>query len=155
MVLEGANVSFNTTATGSLPLNYQWYFNGAPLSAGTNSSLSLPGVQLSNGGNYFVVVTNNFGAATSAVVALVDYTNTVSFNILSGQYSFNYTGSDETLTYFYVPVWPGFTNGTLGELSCTVNGTNVFLPSNSGGLSVDRIRSPGHDQGGDLSVGSQ
>lgn len=136
MVLEGANVSFNSSASGTLPLSYQWYFNGTAVPAATNSSLNLGNVQLSDGGNYSVVVTNNCGAATSAIVTLVDYTNTVNFDIVDGQYFFNYVGSDETLTYEYVPVWPGWVDGTLGELTCTVNGTNEFLPSNAGGLSL-------------------
>lgn len=136
MLSSGASATFTVTATANTPLRYQWYFGESPVPGATHNSLTLNNVQLDNGGSYFVVVANNYGTATSAGVTLVVYTNSVSLDTNAGQFSFNYQGSDETLSYSYVPVWPGWTNGTLNELTCTVNGTNQFLPSNFGGLSL-------------------
>jgi hypothetical protein len=135
-VSAGASVSFSVTASGNAPLRYQWYFSGIPLRDATHNSLTLNNVQLNNGGSYYVTVANNYGTASSAAVTLVVYTNNVSFDTNAGQFYFNYQGSDESLSYWYVPVWPGWTNGTLNELTCIVNGTNEFLPSNFGGLSL-------------------
>jgi len=68
--LTGDNVSFSVTATGTGTLAYQWYFGTGPLSGKTSSTLSLTGVTTNSAGNYFCVVTNNFGSATSAVATL-------------------------------------------------------------------------------------
>jgi len=45
---------------------YQWFFGGDTVPDATNSSLSLANLQPSQAGAYTVVVTNQFGAATSA-----------------------------------------------------------------------------------------
>ncbi|MFM2295150.1 MAG: hypothetical protein RLZZ350_1563, partial [Verrucomicrobiota bacterium] len=67
----GSNVTFSVGVSGSAPFAYQWRFNATNLLANaTNSSLSLTNVQFTNGGNYSVLVTNNFGAVTSAIAAL-------------------------------------------------------------------------------------
>ncbi len=67
----GAEVDFWVSATGSPPLSYQWFFNGANALAGaTNSLLSLAAIQFSQAGAYSVVVTNAFGAVTSPPAVL-------------------------------------------------------------------------------------
>ncbi len=66
----GSNVLFSVTA-GTAPLNYQWYFNtNTALLNATNTSLSLTNLQLTNTGNYRVIITNSSGAATSTFAAL-------------------------------------------------------------------------------------
>ncbi|TAK95969.1 MAG: hypothetical protein EPO07_14950, partial [Verrucomicrobia bacterium] len=65
-VFVGEDVQFSVLATGTVPLRYQWRFNGAPLAGQTNATLSLGGVQSNNGGQYSVVVTNLAGTATSS-----------------------------------------------------------------------------------------
>ncbi|MBI2949736.1 MAG: VCBS repeat-containing protein [Verrucomicrobia bacterium] len=67
----GANVTFQITATGAAPLNYQWHFNETEMSGATNRSLILTNVQLPNAGGYRVVVTNVAGSRTSGVAKLV------------------------------------------------------------------------------------
>ncbi|TAL04463.1 MAG: DUF5011 domain-containing protein, partial [Verrucomicrobia bacterium] len=64
------NANFSVTATGSTPLNYQWLFNGAPISGETGSTLTINNATFANAGNYRVVVTNDYGAVTSSVAAL-------------------------------------------------------------------------------------
>jgi Immunoglobulin I-set domain./Beta-propeller repeat. len=67
----GTTSVFAVSAFGSAPLAYQWWFNGAPLTTGSSVSgansklLTLPNVQSSQAGSYFVVVTNAFGSVTS------------------------------------------------------------------------------------------
>jgi hypothetical protein len=58
----------------------------------------------------------------------VSYTNSVNFNSFSNVYDFYYSGADGTVKYEYLP------SGTFNTLTCTVAGTNTFLPSNFGGL---------------------
>lgn len=62
----GANVSFSVGVNGTPPLSYQWQFNGTNLVGATTTSLALTNVQLSQSGNYSVVVTNSLGSVTSS-----------------------------------------------------------------------------------------
>ncbi len=57
VILEGQ-------AVGAAPIQYQWYFNGAPLPAQTNRWLLLSPILASQGGNYQFVAANNFGSVT-------------------------------------------------------------------------------------------
>jgi 2-hydroxy-3-keto-5-methylthiopentenyl-1-phosphate phosphatase len=70
-VAQDQNVSFSVVASGTSPFTYQWYFNGTPLGGGAQSStLTLNTIGTNNGGNYTVVVNNNWGSVTSAVATL-------------------------------------------------------------------------------------
>lgn len=72
-VWVGGTADFSVDAAGNLPLAYQWFFGGAALLGATNSDLQLTNVQFSQAGAYTVVVTNAFGAVTSAPATLVVY----------------------------------------------------------------------------------
>jgi uncharacterized delta-60 repeat protein len=65
-VVQGSNAVMNVTAVGDPTLIYQWRFNGVALTGQTNTFLILNNVQPTNAGNYSLVVTNAYGAATSA-----------------------------------------------------------------------------------------
>jgi alpha-tubulin suppressor-like RCC1 family protein len=67
----GLNATFAVTATGTLPLAYQWEFNGANLAGATTSSLTISNAQVGNGGTYAVVVTNLYGTASSSALLIV------------------------------------------------------------------------------------
>jgi hypothetical protein len=69
-VVLGGSASFSVSATGSAPLVYQWQFDGANLNAATNATLVLTPVAATNAGGYDVVITNAYGAVTSAVATL-------------------------------------------------------------------------------------
>jgi hypothetical protein len=69
-VQVGSNVILIVSVTGSLPLSWQWNFNGTAILGATNSSLSLPSVTTNQAGTYSVVVTNSFGSVTSQVAVL-------------------------------------------------------------------------------------
>jgi Ig-like domain from next to BRCA1 gene/MBG domain (YGX type)/Immunoglobulin I-set domain/Immunoglobulin domain len=69
-VLPGASASFTVLATGVAPLSYQWLFNGSALQGDTSATLLLPAVATTDSGGYSVVVTNAYGAITSAVATL-------------------------------------------------------------------------------------
>jgi hypothetical protein len=63
--VAGANTSFAASVIGSLPVSFQWQFNGSNINGATNATLLLSNLQLSNEGNYDVVASNAFGAVTS------------------------------------------------------------------------------------------
>jgi hypothetical protein len=84
------NTAFTNTvvAMGNAPYSYQWYAGGAAIGGATNASLIFNPVLPGNAStNYFVIVTNNYGAITSAVVSLTVYSN-VTF---AAQFPITYT----------------------------------------------------------------
>ena len=63
-------MTFAVTA-GTVPLAYRWVYNSTNfLLNATNTSLSLTNLQLTNAGNYTVIITNTAGAVTSSVAQL-------------------------------------------------------------------------------------
>ncbi|MCX6896588.1 MAG: M64 family metallo-endopeptidase [Verrucomicrobia bacterium] len=68
--LPGSNVTFTVTAAGSGTLAYQWRTNGIPKPGATATNLTLTAVTGADALNYDVVITNTYGAITSAVAAL-------------------------------------------------------------------------------------
>ncbi len=67
----GATVTFSVTATGTVPLAYQWRFNDTDLPDKTNRTLVLANAQASHAGNYSVRVANASGSVTSRVAGLM------------------------------------------------------------------------------------
>lgn len=69
-VLEGFDGALAVAATGSAPLSYRWWKQGSPLPDSDGAVLPIDTAQLSDAGDYFVVVTNPFGSVTSEVVTV-------------------------------------------------------------------------------------
>jgi hypothetical protein len=69
-VSPGGSVSLTVTASGTLPLAYQWRTNSVDAAGRTGTSLPLGNFQSSNEGNYSVVVSNPLGVVTSATAQL-------------------------------------------------------------------------------------
>jgi hypothetical protein len=71
----GGETTFTVAAAGAVPLFYQWLFNSNVINVVSNSTAASPTMILTNlttnnNGAYQAVVTNNFGAVTSAVALL-------------------------------------------------------------------------------------
>ncbi len=139
MAVTGTNVTFTVGASGTLPLNYQWNFNGAGIPGATNSTLTLSNVQSSATGNYFVVVTNVYGSVTSSNAALVVGTpptitaQPINQTVLQGTTaSFNVTASgDVPLNY----QWTFNGANISGATNSTLTLTNTLL-SQAGNYAV-------------------
>ncbi len=72
----GSYPSFSVGATGTEPLEYQWYKDGQALGTGSwtgerTNVLTIQYARKVNEGAYFVVVTNSVGSVTSAVATLM------------------------------------------------------------------------------------
>ncbi len=67
----GATVTFNVTASGGLPLEYQWQFNNQDLPGANSPSLVISNVSTANSGAYRVVVRNAGGSLPSNPANLV------------------------------------------------------------------------------------
>ena len=66
----GRSASFTGTATGTLPMQYQWRFNGVDVPGATGSTLNLTNLRYQNVGAYSVVVSNLDGVAVSSNATL-------------------------------------------------------------------------------------
>jgi pectate lyase len=81
----GQTANFSVTASGALPLQYQWYHNtNTVLNGQTNSTLTLLNVQTSQAGKYSVSVTNLFGTTNSIFATLTVSTNSSAVAIPDG-----------------------------------------------------------------------
>ncbi len=119
----GANVTFRVTASGTPPPNFQWRWNDLPVNAATNNVLALTNVTLTQAGGYSAVVSNDGGAATSAVAVLsVDPTFT---KIISGRIAAE--GGDSSGC-----AWGDFDNDGFPDLFVGNGGTKNFLYRNNG-----------------------
>ena len=145
-VVTGTNVTFQSAATGSGPLNYQWFFNNAAIAGATASSLAQPNVQPNESGNYLVVVTNSAGAATSAVAQLTvlvppsisaQPTNQTILAGATAQFAIGATGT-APLSYQW---WFNGSNG-VGSNANTLSLTNA-QPGQSGAYTVVVTNSAG------------
>jgi endonuclease/exonuclease/phosphatase family metal-dependent hydrolase len=94
-VLAGQTATFSVAASGTPPLNYQWFFSGTNIAGATTNPFTLANVQLTNAGNYSVVITNITGSVTSSAAPLmVLFTNPVVF----AQWNFNSITPDGNTT---------------------------------------------------------
>jgi pectate lyase len=66
----GANVTLSVVATGTAPLAYQWYKDGAFVAGATAATLTLNNAQTTQSGSYTVIVSNNVGSTTSDAAAV-------------------------------------------------------------------------------------
>lgn len=64
--LTGGATNFFVTATGTVPLYYQWRFNGINIPGATWPLLLLTNIQFANAGEYSLFVSNAAGAAISS-----------------------------------------------------------------------------------------
>ena len=66
-LFAGENLNLQVAATGTGPLNYQWYFSNGPLAGANGASLTISNAQGSQSGDYYVMINNAASSATSAV----------------------------------------------------------------------------------------
>ncbi len=78
-VRPGEQAIFSVTATGTLPITYQWYRDNVAISGATGSTYTLSNAQLTdNSASFTVKITNNYGNITSqpAVLTVQNIANT-------------------------------------------------------------------------------
>jgi hypothetical protein len=119
--LWGQSVELNVGAVGSDILNYQWYFNGLPISGATSSSYNLNSIQFTNAGLYSVVVSSIYGSVTNmSYQVVVNPANTAIGTCpeiyITGTIGYNYTIQSST-NLANTNSWVTVTNITLNATS--------------------------------------
>lgn len=72
-VLEQQPASFSVTATGTVPLSYEWRRNGLPIAGATSATLAITAaLAADHGARYSAVVTNSAGSVTSTEAVLTE-----------------------------------------------------------------------------------
>lgn len=125
---------FVVNATGSKPLSYQWYFDGTAVEGATNYALVWDRITPDQGGPYYIVVTNVYGAVTSRVASLTvlpDAPLITSSLVATGKQGapFNYTltGLHEPTTFTAKGLPFGLNiDNTTGEVQGTPVDSGVF-----------------------------
>ena len=136
-IVVGVTANLSVTATGDLPLSYQWRFNGTPITGATNPTLTLPGIRANQTGDYTVVVSNPYGTVTSSIATLsvktppFVATQPQSLTVLKGtNAAFSVTaGGDGPFTYqwrFGGVNLDGATNATLNLTSVQTNQAGLY-----------------------------
>lgn len=72
---RGTELSLDVIASGSSPLGYQWFRNSVAVDAATNTYLYRRMVSPADAGDYFVIVSNFVGSATSLIASVSVLTN--------------------------------------------------------------------------------
>lgn len=123
----GSGVEFAADATGYQPLAYQWFFNATNALAGaTSSALTLTNVEPAQSGFYCVVVTNVFGAVTSAPAMLRVGTLAVARISINQGSSGHYNVM--RFTFGGATSFGTLTRGIFGNLLLTTNDVGRILP---------------------------
>ena len=142
-VTENQTAQFSVAAGGQAPYAYQWYYNNNALIGQTNASLSFAAAW-NSGGNYTVVVSNQFSSATSSPPSALTVLPDVSAPQLVALHGFAGSLNEIVLT-FNKPVDP-VTGTTLGTYSIPTSGatglslTGVSISTN--GLQVTLTTTP-------------
>ncbi len=66
----GGTAAFPVRISGTAPFSFQWFFNESPMVGETNRTLVMASAKSKDVGDYFVVIANAFGSATTAPVHL-------------------------------------------------------------------------------------
>jgi alpha-tubulin suppressor-like RCC1 family protein len=69
-IAVGGNATFNVGVEGTGQIRYRWQKSGTNIPLATNATYTISPVNTTHAGNYRVVVSNSFGAATSMVATL-------------------------------------------------------------------------------------
>jgi hypothetical protein len=87
--VAGDTANFFVGAAGTIPLSYQWLFNGTAIAGANYDNLNVPNVQSTNAGSYAVVVGNSLGNYTTSSVANLTLLATPATNL--ARWDFNAT----------------------------------------------------------------
>ncbi|HEY1789874.1 MAG TPA: LamG-like jellyroll fold domain-containing protein [Verrucomicrobiae bacterium] len=135
----GQTVSVFGFASGQQPINYQWYFDGAPLGGQTSATLTIPSAIAANSGTYYLTASNSLGGEQSANVSVIvasepvgfeqQPTNTIVYANYPAQFSCIVTGSPTVSLQWSSNSVPIAATATNGPVSLTFGTGYSFFTS--------------------------
>lgn len=147
-IKTGETVTFSVTATGTAPLNYQWFKDGYVIESATEATHTIENATPNHTGNYTVRVTNKFGEVTSEPAHL-SVTDPVPAPVITTQPQTLIVGTGSAATFAVVAegqdlTYQWFLNGeeikganqsvyALAATSSADSGTYTVKVSNEGG----------------------
>ena len=129
-VVVGQTATFTVVASGTSPLNYQWQKGGANISGATSASYVTPAtLSTDNGSQFDVVVTNNFGIATSTVATLTVTVTAPLVDVVTYHYDNSRSGANAQETILTPANVNATTFGKLGlyPVDGLVDGQPLYL----------------------------
>ena len=145
----GETAVFSIAATGSEPLSYQWFHNGLAIAGANQTSLQVGGAAATDGGSYWVVVSNSLGVVVSSTALLAVNTAPVAPDLMwvrqvgdnmtddGGSLLMEPNGSAYVLGTVGSPVLLGTTLINGGFLARYDAGGNVLWARSSAGISFN------------------
>ncbi len=144
-ITAGQTATFSVTASGTAPLSYQWYKNGAAVGGATSPTYTTPAETTSdNGAQFTVVVSNSVGKVTSTAAALTVNAATFLLSATPASLTFGNVNTGASSTLAVTLTNSGNSQVTISNVSISGAGFNAS------GLSAGQILAPG--QGGTLNV---
>ena len=129
---EGGTVTLTSSAVGTGPISYAWYFNGNPLGV-TTPDLTLTGLSTNESGTYYVVATGGTGEFTqsSNTVLTVSGPKSVTIGYLRSLLNpTTYQPSDNTTLFNITGVITTATNQTTGDTA------SYYIQDSTGGINL-------------------
>jgi hypothetical protein len=133
IVVAGHPATFTVAASGSAPLQYQWYVGANAISDATNVSYTIPFVVPTNAGTYHVLVTNPVNSTNSRNATLTVVPDTIAPAVTAIT-----AGGAQIIITFSEPVDPAsagnvanYSVGGATVTGATLNGNSVTLTLNS------------------------
>ncbi|HXI71479.1 MAG TPA: immunoglobulin domain-containing protein [Verrucomicrobiae bacterium] len=133
------SVTLTVGVTGTTPLSYQWRFGGTNLAGATTNFYALNNAQPTNAGAYTIVITNYYGAVTSAVATL-----TVTIPVPPQITDFKIAGTNVLLSFstmssgnYFIEARTNLTIGAWSGLISNIAGNgSVKTATNFGGAAL-------------------
>jgi len=115
-IFTNQNVQFTVSSAGASPFSYYWFTqgttpplsNGGNLTGATSNVLTIANATLANAANYFVIVSNVYGTATSSVANL-------SLTVPSGAYQAAVIADNPFAYYSFSETADPSTNGLVAQ----------------------------------------
>lgn len=101
LVCINTDYSLQVEVSGSSPLNFQWYKNGTAIDGYNTSELSLNNINLSDEGDYYCVVSNDYGTVQTNTfsISVVDLEAEIIGNLISCMGNQLFFDSEVTTNY--------------------------------------------------------